>query len=158
MVIDVEEDGFQIDTLARFPKTMVAFDAYRITGYTINNTVIPYEGFEMQIGGGMDLATGVFTAPIAGIYEFSGTWVEDFVSFDAVVRIRKNGSIIGTAFSWSTDANSFGITVIVSLDKGTTVDTFSDNGGSINSNGNRWIHFTGHLIYPSMSNKHTWKI
>jgi hypothetical protein len=33
MKLDEQEDGFQIDTLARLPKTLVAFDAYRTTGY-----------------------------------------------------------------------------------------------------------------------------
>jgi hypothetical protein len=148
MTLDVEEDGFQIDTLARLPKTMVAFDASRNSEYATVPTVIPYDAFEMQTGGGMDLATGVFTAPIAGIYAFTGTWLENSITNYARIYIRKNGSVIGATFSSGADMNSIGITVLTTLAKGDTVDTYLDIGYVASCCSGQWIHFTGYLIYP----------
>jgi hypothetical protein len=147
MRLDVDEDGFQVDTLARLPKTTVAFDAYRTSGYSTPSKVIPYEVFEMQIGGGMVLSTGVFTAPIAGIYTFTGTWHDASTSTHAFVYIRKNGSTIGDTYSDTADRVSFGMTVLVSLAKGDTIETYL-GGGAIYSGSTRLIHFTGHIISP----------
>jgi hypothetical protein len=145
-----QDDDFQIDTIARLPKTMVAFDAYR-TSEINGQTVIPYDAFEVEMGGGMNLATGVFTAPVSGIYVFTGTWFDNSRDTDtgyAWVYIRKNGSlVIGAMHSGRTDVNSFGMTVLVSLVKGDTVATDLDN-AHLFSDDHRRIHFTGQLIYP----------
>jgi hypothetical protein len=146
MRLDVEDDGFQTD-VGGLPWAMVAFDAYRTTNYYTDGRVIPYEAFEVEMGGGMDLTTGVFTAPIAGIYSFTGTWRDGSTSTSADVYIRKNGSIIGYTYSHGEDYGSFGMTVLVSLAKGDTVDSYL-YGGAISSSSDRYIHFTGHLIYP----------
>jgi hypothetical protein len=149
MKLDAEEDGFQIDTLARLTKTMVAFDAYRTsTDYSMGDTVIPYDEFIMQIGGGMDLSTGIFTAPIAGIYSFTGTWLDSYTTSVGDVLIRKNGSVIGNAHSYEQTVGSFGITVLVSLVEGDTVDTYLDGGAITSSSLYKYAHFTGNLIYP----------
>jgi hypothetical protein len=102
----------------------------------------------MQIGGGIVLSSGVFTAPVAGIYVFTSTWLDSSDSEYATVYIRKNELAIGEADSYLADHNSFGITVLVSLARGNTVDTYLLH-GQIQSGDDRWIHFTGHLIYPT---------
>jgi hypothetical protein len=147
MKMEVDEDGFQIDTLTRLPKTMVAFDAYRVTSFTAFREVIPYEAFEMQIGGGMDLLTGVFTAPVAGIYTFTGTWSDYDTEIYSWLWIRKNGREIAAAYSSETDWNSFGMTVMVSLAEGDTVDTYLYS-GYVMSYEPAYTRFSGHLIYP----------
>jgi hypothetical protein len=149
MTVDVGEDGFQTDTLARLPKTMIAFDAYRTSEYTTARTVIPYDAFEMQVGGGMNLATGVFTAPIVGVYQFTGTWRDWYTSDNANVKIRKNGAVIARTYSHTADDNSFGMTVLLSLAKGDTVESYLED-GRVYSSSDRLVHFTGHLIYVPM--------
>jgi hypothetical protein len=94
----------------------------------------------------MDLGTGAFTAPVAGIYAFAGTWYDGY-STHANVLFRKNGSNIGATHSHDTDATSFGLTVLASLAEGDRVDTYLYT-GAISSSSYRYIHFTGHLISP----------
>jgi hypothetical protein len=147
---DMKINDEQLDAISsRLPKTaMVAFDAYRTTGYATVSTVIPYKAFQMETGG-MDLDTGVFTAPIAGIYTFTGTWLDNSDTDYVRIYIRKNGSVIGSTFSYGTNVNSIQLTVLVSLDKGNTIDTYLYD-GVIHGDSSRQIHFTGHLIYPSI--------
>ena len=49
----------------------VYFYVQRNTTYSTNNSSIPYEFAHLNIGGAMDLATGVFTAPTNGRYQFN---------------------------------------------------------------------------------------
>jgi hypothetical protein len=51
------------------------FYVQRETSYTTNMTTIPYEVDRLNIGGALDLATGVFTVPTNGV---------DFFIFNAV--------------------------------------------------------------------------
>jgi hypothetical protein len=140
----------KLQNVEKRQNTMVAFEVYRIRdGYVLNNTkFIGFDAFEMQVGGGMDLATGVFTAPVAGIYSFTSTWRGNCLASSANgtwLYLRKNGSVIGTTKCTTNDDHSV-ITVLVSLIKGNTVDTFLSE-GYIYSNDLRFVRFTGHLIY-----------
>jgi hypothetical protein len=138
----------QLQDLEKRQNTMVAFDVYRSTSYTQTETRIPYDGFLMQIGGGMDLSSGVFTAPVAGIYAFTGTWADYSNSDKDRIQIRKNGLVLGATFSDTTDYNSMGTTVLVSVDKGDEVYTYLSTGSVYLVDDNRYTHFTGYLIYP----------
>ena len=49
----------------------VYFSVKRKTTYIIKNTVLPYDDADVNVGGAMNIATGVFTAPTSGRYHFS---------------------------------------------------------------------------------------
>ena len=49
----------------------VYFHVQRNSTYTLNGTTIPFEIERLNIGGGMNINSGIFTAPKTGIYFFS---------------------------------------------------------------------------------------
>ena len=49
----------------------VYFYVGRNSDYNSTRTVIPYEKERLNIGGGLDLTTGIFTAPTNGRYQFN---------------------------------------------------------------------------------------
>jgi hypothetical protein len=149
--LDPSESGlFQSDTLARLPKSFVAFDAYRTTTYsTANSVVIPYEAFQVNVGEGMSLASGVFTAPVAGVYSFSAFFLDNSATSYAIVRFRVNSVNVGSAHEATADASTVSMSLIVELSEGDKVDTYLDASAELFSTINRLIHFTGHLLYPT---------
>ena len=84
----------------------VHFFAQRNTEFGLSDTSITFEKAELNEGGGMDIDTGVFTAPVNGIYhfEFSG-----LTSDKLNVVLRKDSADVAlTAADFSfTNGNSF---------------------------------------------------
>jgi len=99
----------------------VYFAAYNTNGTSPGNTVI-WDELWISRGGGYDTSTGIFTAPIAGIYKFyytlrqaggatSGLWA----------RVQLNGSDISNTYGaiyLSTTRDQAGSTVLLNLNVG----------------------------------------
>ena len=51
----------------------VYFHVQRNSTYTLNGTTIPFQIERLNVGGGMNITSGIFTAPKSGIYFFSFT-------------------------------------------------------------------------------------
>ncbi|CAG0888668.1 unnamed protein product [Darwinula stevensoni] len=63
MDLEDTDEGFQLATGARIAEERVYFDAYRISNWS-NAGIISFEGTELNMGNGMDVNTGIFTAPL----------------------------------------------------------------------------------------------
>merc|ERR1712038_2027655 len=50
---------------------MVAFDAYRDKPFHEDQKYITFDGMKVNVGGGFDPTSGMFKAPVGGIYSFS---------------------------------------------------------------------------------------
>jgi len=115
---------------------------------------MPFEKVYLNLGGGMNAASGVFTAPKAGIYAFS--FVGDGYGSGSGhagygwVYLQRNGVNVAIGYSLISGAarntySAFSIHATMKLDKGDTI-TISHFEGIIFSNGNSHIQFTGSLL------------
>jgi len=124
--------------------TGVAFHVGRWSAYSSAGTVIPYQFDRVNNGGHMNVATGIFTAPVTGLYHFCFTAVS-LASADTAIHLRLDGNTtIGSGWAASKILN-MPIFVTMKLQKGTTVDTFLKI-GSIQDSDNYPIHFSGILL------------
>jgi len=74
MIGDEMSENLQdsIDDMAKMSETrMVAFDAYRDKPFHEDQKYITFDGMKVNVGGGFDPKSGMFTAPVEGIYSFS---------------------------------------------------------------------------------------
>jgi hypothetical protein len=150
MTLDASDARFQIDTLVRLPKNFVAFEAYRANDYSTTDTVIPYETFQVNHGGGMDLKTGVFTAPVSGVYVFLAHFWDNSATSGINVRFRKNGNKgYSSAYSsTSVKEQTTFMSLIVELVVGDTVDTYLSSGAIAGATSTLNDRFGGYLLYP----------
>ena len=114
-------------------------------GYSSAGSVIPYELERLNIGGAMNLQTGVFTAPVTGRYHF--TFTAQSVSSGRTgnyVHLRVNGVKTGASHAPSKDYN-LPILATLNLKKGDTVDMLMD-GGAIWDDSDHFTQFSGVLL------------
>jgi len=76
-------------------KTSLAtyFYVQRKSYYSKTESVIPFDVQLMNVGGAMNLATGIFTAPVAGRYFFTLSGLAQ--GLETYLHLMLNGGIIG---------------------------------------------------------------
>ena len=122
----------------------MSFFVQRQTTYNANGTVIPYEVTRLNVGGHMNAATGVFTAPVNGRYHFSFTalsWSSLSLNF---VRLRVNGVDIAISRAPSVQYN-LPLVATLQLTKGDRVDVYLEL-GSFYDTSNHYTQFSGFLL------------
>ena len=128
----------------------VYFYVQRETRYSVNMTIIPYEVERLNIGGAMNLATGIFTVPISGVYHFSFTTRSGSdrpspeVNDTNRIFLRVNNVGVGISLAPSKWYN-MPIAATLKLKAGDRVDTFLIS-GSVFDNGNHYTQFSGILL------------
>ena len=121
----------------------VYFYVSRNSFYSTIESVIPYDVTRLNIGGAMNLASGVFTAPVSGRYQFNFVAVAN--ADRTGVFLRLNG--VRIAFGWGMLQNdNLAITATLELQKGDTIDTFLNSGSIADSNSYYDTQFTGILL------------
>ena len=148
MGVEPTDPTFEQTTGVRVNKHLpvpVAFDFRRISSYSGNNTVVPYEQEVLNVGGAMTM-DGVFTAPVNGVYQFllvhnkdtdTSNYQRLFVRVDQQEAGRR---VLNGVYA------AGGITLTLKLKQGQIVDVYLLNGAVFGA----WdvdLHFTGHLIH-----------
>ena len=121
----------------------VYFFVERNTAYNSTGTVIPYEKSWLNIGGAMDLATGVFTVPVNGRYQFNFVAITN--GDNTAVILRLNGGIIARGYG-GVLYDTLTITVTANLKKGDKIETFLAAGSIFDGGNYYYTQFTGILL------------
>ena len=112
--------------------------------------IILFNKERLNIGGGMNMTLGVFTAPKAGTYAFTFSILKNGYSYESLnVYLRRNGIRIGVSVAGvglvaiPTNQQS-----ILKLEKGDRIDLQKGQGGQLSECSNRDIchHFSGCLL------------
>ena len=98
----------------------VSFCAIRNTPYSTTNSLIPYNGLQLTICGGMNLNTGVFTVPVSGRYFFTFKATSGKTNASHLVALCLDMTILGVTTS-TTNWISMSIFSTMSLKKGDRV-------------------------------------
>jgi len=78
----------------------VHFYVQRLGDFSLTNVVIPFTVERLNVGGAMDLAAGVFTVPVNGIYHFEFTGLKDGGDPDNLyIYLQVNGIDLGIAIA-----------------------------------------------------------
>ena len=120
----------------------------RKTSYETEKSKIPYDLEILNIGAAMNLSTGVFTAPVRGIYQFSfhGLTLKRDNNTDIKVQIWVNNDFrIGHTFANANDA-PVSISGLASLKKGDQVYVWVHSGKLYDSDWGRYTTFSGMLL------------
>ena len=141
----------------------VYFHVQRNSTYTLNGTTIPFQIERMNVGGGMNITSGIFTAPKSGIYFFAFIAIKDWL-VDVVldVDLYHNSNRITRAFGNSAANGHFtvALTSTLSMNSGDQISLQLVRGPMYDS----WAYhtnFNGMLLQEEMFSwfKHpTWSL
>ena len=104
------------------------------------DTVIPWELVRLNIGNALNLKTGIFTAPLDGVYHFAFSSSNEHFE----VNLRLNGVKNGTSFA-SSRTDSASLCSTFQLRKGDCVDLYLSLGELYDTVRTQNSHFTGLL-------------
>jgi len=133
----------------------VHFFVTRTSDWSTVGTML-FEKEYLNLGGGMNLASGVFTAPKAGIYAFSftgsgsGTSATYSNGFGSVY-LQRNGADVARGYSSINGANegtrsTVSVHGTLKLNRGDTITIRHYFGTIISRDGESWTQFTGSLV------------
>merc|ERR1712200_5737 len=148
----LKENAF-LKMLASKPMS-VCFDAYRTKAYDGGGEENPtFQGCSVNTGGGMDPDTGIFTAPIGGLYMFV-FHVATHDNKKALLSIRLNGEEVASVFDQNHKDNHknsmAGTTILLQLKKGDEVCVYAYTGTWLaDFPMNHYTHWVGLLLKPS---------
>ena len=110
--------------------------------------VLKYDHQVLNVGGGMDLKTGVFTAPKAGVYSFSFSIMKNGLNFDMInIHLRVNGTSLGLSGAGvGPTTNTAALQTTLKLKKGDRIDLWKSRGELIRFCTEYCHHFTGSLM------------
>ena len=130
---------------------MVAFLAKiaAFTGSPSQDTTIPFDVVDLNIGNGYNPATGEFTPPVSGIYDLSYEVMAHGSCGTGYICVELKINSVGISQSCSVHPNSAGSSVAVQLSSGDTVTVAVEYDASceVLNNYDVYNKFSGHLIY-----------
>jgi len=168
LVDDVNSESIKTSTNSKLSDTkMVAFDAFRNKPFHEDQKYITFDGMKVNVGGGFNPDTGMFKAPVGGIYSFSfhgltqdgtATYVKlvhkkaDEENWDNVAgtyrRHEKEDEELESPTSNHILKNAEGmlaLSVLLEIGEGDEVAVFSYH-GNLRDGGWHYTHFTGYLL------------
>ncbi|CAG0896084.1 unnamed protein product [Darwinula stevensoni] len=144
MELEVTDTDFQVGTGVHIAEHGIYFDAYRTTPISTTGFIC-FDGTEVNFGNAMEPNSGIFTAPLDGIYEFHFHYSSQSMTIG--VELRRNGRTQGILYTSGEDTKMPGQSILLDLKKGDKVYAYLEEGNLAKSEG-RHAHFLGYLLYP----------
>ena len=128
----------------------VYFHVQRSSTFNFIGTTIPFQIEQLNVGGGMNITSGIFTAPKSGIYFFSFNGVKEFAVEALAVDLYHNSNPITRAFGTGT-AGFFTATLSSTLNlKSGDIISLRLFSGQLSDNGSHFTNFNGMLLQEEM--------
>lgn len=111
--------------------------------------VIPFQSAPLNEGGAMNVTSGIFTAPVAGIYHFEFSGLKSPSSTYLHIKIQVNGASVATADTnpGVTGSNdSVSLTASLRLKANDTVNLYNWQNGVLLDYGGHFNNFAGWLV------------
>eukprot|EP00096_Caligus_rogercresseyi_P007452 TRINITY_DN2530_c0_g1_i3.p1 TRINITY_DN2530_c0_g1~~TRINITY_DN2530_c0_g1_i3.p1 ORF type:complete len:368 (+),score=120.03 TRINITY_DN2530_c0_g1_i3:169-1272(+) len=131
----------------------VLFDAYRTEDYDEGGEgYLTFSGLRVNLGGGMDTKSGIFTAPLPGVYSFT-IHVCTADHSKALLSLRHNGNQVASFYDQNHESNHknsmVGQSIILDMESGDRVQVYLfTNTGLLDKKNNHLTHFTGMFLRP----------
>ncbi len=112
------------------------------------NTIIPFEVERLNVGRALELSTGIFTAPVSGIYHFGFSCLKHSKFPYTDILLQLNGVNVGIATSNTEAGRAFSTISLhasLKLKKGDRVNLYKEN-GALRDSGSHYTHFLGWLM------------
>ncbi|XP_028413886.1 complement C1q-like protein 2 [Dendronephthya gigantea] len=137
--------GIQGQTLIVFQATLTSGNI----GPNYADGAIKFNDVALNIGNGYNPSTGKFTAPTAGLYQFTATYLQRD-GYNSGVRLMKNNNIISEIHANHKTYDQLTKTIFVVLAKGDTFWVELRNGSTYSIYGSgRYTEFGGFLLSAS---------
>ena len=128
----------------------VYFHVQRNETYTFNGTTIPFQLERLNVGGGMNITSGIFTVPKSGIYFFSFNGMKTSTANTLYVDLYHNSNRITLAFGTG-EVGYFTVTLssTINLKSGDQISLRLIQ-GQLFDNGQHFTNFNGMLLQEEM--------
>ena len=128
----------------------IHFYVQKNSNFTTKDTIIPFEVARLNVGDAMNLETGIFTAPVAGIYHFEFTAASNNSATALFIDLQLNGAKVSSAHNHQqSSAGShlrLSLTASLRLEVNDRVNLFVYEGELFDNDGLYQNHFTGWLM------------
>lgn len=124
----------------------VHFYVQRLSNFNLTDVTLPFEQEILNIGGAMNTASGVFTAPVDGIYRFEFSGMKWDTATYVFVSLQVNGVRVADTYATGLPNHLAlsGINASLRLKTGDQVRLFK--GPGILRDDSRFTQFTGWLV------------
>jgi len=131
----------------------VHFYVQRESDFGTTDAVIPFELARLNEGSAFDLASGVFTVPVPGIYHFDLTALKEYNAITMDIVLQVNNENIGCAYTGQGSIGTYdtlSLSTSLQLAAGDRVNLFKRSGGVLHDNLYHYTHFTGWLVEENL--------
>ena len=127
----------------------VHFYVQRESNFNTQYAVIPFQLARLNEGGAFDLASGVFTTPLSGIYPFQFSALKSYTVTFLDIYLLVNGKRIGQTWTQEATPGSFEVVSLsasLRLTAGDRVYLYNDGSGMLYDTLGHHTHFSGWLV------------